>query len=83
MGEVTCSDASTLGGGVCASRGLSEYGNAALNCTARGDPAEEHDLVQVLSVGLFDGIGALRGGVRRPGTPHGRTCERGAKPPMP
>ena len=31
-----------------------------MNCPARGDLPEEHDLVQVLSVGLFDGVGALR-----------------------
>lgn len=31
-----------------------------VGCPARGDLPEEHDLVQVLSVGLFDGIAALR-----------------------
>ena len=59
-GEVTCSDASSFGGGLCASKGLSQFGHAALNASSRGDLPEEHDLVQVLSVGLFDGIGALR-----------------------
>jgi hypothetical protein len=58
--QVTCSDASTLGGGICVSEGLTEYGVAATNCTIRGDVPEAHDLVQVLTVGLFDGIGALR-----------------------
>ena len=59
-GEVTCSDASSYGGGLCATKGLSEFGHAALNSCCRGDLPEEHDLVQVLSIGLFDGIGALR-----------------------
>ena len=59
-GVVTCSDASTSGGGACSSLGLSDYGRAALNAEVRGDFPEAHDLVQVLSVGLFDGIGALR-----------------------
>ena len=39
---------------------MTEYGVSALNSQARGDVAEEEDLIQVLSVGLFDGIGALR-----------------------
>ena len=59
-GVVTCSDASTQGGGACSSTGLSGYGRAALNAQVRGDVPEAHDLVQVLSVGFFDGIGALR-----------------------
>ena len=36
-GEVTCSDASSFGGGLCASKGLSQFGHAALNTTSRGD----------------------------------------------
>ena len=59
-GEVTCSDASTQGGGLCASKGLTSYGMNAVSCPVRGDLPEEHDMVQVLSVGLFDGIAALR-----------------------
>lgn len=55
-GVVTCSDASRA----CSSTGLTDYGRAALNAQVRGDVPESHDLVQVLSVGLFDGIGALR-----------------------
>ena len=58
--QVTCSDASSLGGGICVSRGLTEYGVAASNANVRGDVPEPHDLIQVLTVGLFDGIGALR-----------------------
>lgn len=58
--QVTCSDASTLGGGICVSTGLTEYGVAAANSAVRGDVPEAHDLQQILTVGLFDGIGALR-----------------------
>lgn len=60
QGEVTCSDASSSGGGACVSRGLSAFGATAANATVRGDIPEEHDLIQVLSIGLFDGVGCLR-----------------------
>lgn len=56
-----CSDASTQGGGACSSTGLSDYGRAALNARVRGDVPEPDDLVQVLSVGLFDGRGPQSG----------------------
>lgn len=59
-GEVTASDASLQGGGACISRGLTPYGVVASQATCRGDLPEEHDFIQVLTVGLFDGIGALR-----------------------
>ena len=58
--QVTCSDASGLGGGICVSEGLTAYGVAAANSKVRGDLPETHDLNQVLTIGLFDGIGALR-----------------------
>eukprot|EP00438_Fugacium_kawagutii_P008223 Skav213983 [mRNA] locus=scaffold3014:59382:61238:+ [translate_table: standard] len=58
--RVSCSDASLQGGGICASRGLTAYGDRAALSTIRGDVPEDHDWDQVLSVGLFDGIGALR-----------------------
>ena len=58
--HVTCSDASTTGGGVCVSEGLTSYGVAALNAETRGDLPLEGDTLQVFSVGLFDGLGALR-----------------------
>ena len=58
--QVTCSDASTLGGGICVSRGLTAYGASASNSLVRGDIPEQHDMDQVLTVGMFDGIGALR-----------------------
>ena len=59
-GTVTCSDASLSGGGVCCSVGLSPYGVAASQTSVRGDVPEQEDLMQVLSIGLFDGVGALR-----------------------
>ena len=58
--QVTCSDASMVGGGICVSEGLTSYGVAAANSMVRGDIPESHDMIQVLTVGLFDGIGALR-----------------------
>eukprot|EP00438_Fugacium_kawagutii_P012262 Skav216878 [mRNA] locus=scaffold1042:446387:450699:+ [translate_table: standard] len=59
-GSVTASDASTTGGGLCVSKGLSPYGQAASLSQVRGDVPEEHDFNQVLGIGLFDGIAALR-----------------------
>ena len=59
-GMVTCSDASMEGGGICRSLGLTSYGYTASGAPVRGDIPEEHDFVQVLSVGLFDGISGLR-----------------------
>ena len=57
---VTASDASTSGGGVCASKSLSPYGLVASQSAVRGELPEPDDFSQILSVGLFDGIGALR-----------------------
>ena len=57
---VTASDASTSGGGICVSRGLTPYGMSAALSSVRGDILEAHDFSQILSIGLFDGIGALR-----------------------
>ena len=57
---VTVSDASSSGGGFCASRGLTPYGLAAAASPVRGDLPEPHDFCQILTIGLFDGIGALR-----------------------
>ena len=57
---VTCSDASTTGGGVCCSQGLTAVGRLAAKGELRGRlpcPCSEH---AVLLVGLFDGVGALR-----------------------
>lgn len=58
--RVSVSDASLQGGGVCVSRGLSSYGVLAASSTVRGDVVEPQDIDQVLSIGLFDGIDALR-----------------------
>ena len=58
--QVTCSDASTTGGGVCASLGLTVFG-AQVSCGGlRGEYGEDQRDHQILSIGLFDGIGALR-----------------------
>ena len=59
-GMVTASDASNTGGGLCSSCGLTSFGRMASRASVRGDVPEEHDFVQVLGIGLFDGIGALR-----------------------
>ena len=56
----TASDASTSGGGITASSRLSPLGCIAANCDVRGDVVEPNDLTQVLTIGLFDGLGALR-----------------------
>ena len=45
---------------MCVSEGLTSYGMAALNSESQGDLPMEGDTFQVLSVGLFDGLGALR-----------------------
>ena len=57
---VTCSDASSSGGGVCVSKGLSPLGVMASQGNVRGELAEDRRDHKVLSIGLFDGIGALR-----------------------
>lgn len=60
LSQVTASDASEYGGGVTFSTGLSEFGVAASKCLVRGDVVEPTEVTDVLSVGLFDGIAALR-----------------------
>eukprot|EP00435_Cladocopium_sp_Y103_P039833 s1161_g10.t1 len=57
---VTASDASETGGGVTASTGLTAMGVVASDCAVRGDIVEPTDIEGVLTIGLFDGIGALR-----------------------
>ena len=59
-GTVTASDASSTGGGVTASSGLTPVGCMAANCQVRDDIVESYDLPCALTVGLFDGLGALR-----------------------
>lgn len=58
--QVIASDASSSGGGISISRGLTPYGALAAGSQIRGDVPEEHDFQQILTVGLFDGISALR-----------------------
>ena len=58
--QVTASDASTTGGGICATTSLTSYGVMAQMALVRGEYGEGFDTVQVLTIGLFDGIGALR-----------------------
>ena len=57
---VTASDASTSGGGICVSKGLTPYGTLAAQGLVRGEIPEDPHRIQVLSIGLFDGISALR-----------------------
>ena len=57
---VSCSDASLEGGGICCSTGLTDFGLRASQSPVRGHLPETHDFEQVLTVGMFDGIGALR-----------------------
>eukprot|EP00435_Cladocopium_sp_Y103_P073592 s436_g44.t1 len=58
--QVTASDASSEGGGLCASVGLSAYGMLAQEALLRGEVSEPFDQIEVLTIGLFDGIAALR-----------------------
>ena len=62
LGGVTASDASEYAGGFCISQGLTPMGVHAAHCTVRGDVPDSEDHVQVLTIGLFDGIAALRVG---------------------
>lgn len=55
--QVTCSDASSSGGGVCATTAV---GQVVAEGKLRGDLAESRTGDQILSIGLFDGIAALR-----------------------
>eukprot|EP00438_Fugacium_kawagutii_P032621 Skav203452 [mRNA] locus=scaffold2237:11541:14576:- [translate_table: standard] len=57
---VTCSDASTTGGGVCSSYALSQAGGMVAAGGLRGDVPEPRGEFSVLSIGLFDGLAALR-----------------------
>ena len=58
--RVTASDASEYGGGLTVSTGPTPAGCVASQCPVRGDLMEPSDLTAVLTIGLFDGIGALR-----------------------
>ena len=71
LGGVTASDASETGGGFCVSRGLTPMGVHAAQCSVRGDMPELEDFVQVLTLGLCDGVGALRVAADGPQLPMG------------
>eukprot|EP00435_Cladocopium_sp_Y103_P041108 s1479_g11.t1 len=58
--QVTASDASSTGGGISCSVGLTDFGVAAQQALVRGEFPEPLEMTEVLTVGLFDGIGALR-----------------------
>lgn len=58
--QITCSDASNTGGGICASSRLTSYGLAVSQGKLRGEIPVQRGEMRVLSVSLFDGIGALR-----------------------
>ena len=58
--QVTCSDASTVGGGVCASQGVTRVGVMVEQGQLRGEAPELRVDHKVLTIGLFDGIAALR-----------------------
>ena len=66
---VSVSDASTSGGGFCVSKGLSPYGLKASGSSVRGDLVEPLGQGEILSIGLFDGIGALRVALDNLGVP--------------
>ena len=56
----TASDASEGGGGVTVSDGLTAFGAIASSTRIRGDVVEPVEITSILTIGLFDGIGALR-----------------------
>ena len=56
---VTCSDALEHGGGVCASTGLTKFGEQVASGGAVGEMQANRG-GRILSIGLFDGIGSLR-----------------------
>lgn len=58
--QITCSDASTSGGGLCASVGLTPSGVMASGGHLRGECPENQHEHRVLTIGLFDGVAALR-----------------------
>ena len=58
--QITCSDASTSGGGVCASVATTLLGQTVSLGSLRGESPDVVKDQAVLVVGLFDGLGALR-----------------------
>ena len=66
---VTASDASSKGGGICVSSGTTRLGSSVASGGLRGQLPDEHGDQQILVVGLFDGIGALRVAIELLGIP--------------
>ena len=58
--QVKASDASTTGGGLSCPTGLTILGVTAQAALVRGEYKEPVEVMEILTVGLFDGIGALR-----------------------
>lgn len=58
--RVTCSDASATGGGICVTQGTTPFGSMAAQGLLRGQIPEHRSDHRVLTIGLFDGIAALR-----------------------
>ena len=67
--QVTCSDASMSGGGICASVAPTLLGSVISQGSLRGELAESRGDLSILVVGLFDGLGALRVAVDLLGVP--------------
>ena len=66
---VVCSDASSSGGGVCCSTGVTGYGLAASRALLRGEALEVPDFQQVLAISLHDGISSFRTALDALGVP--------------
>ena len=66
---VTCSDASSSGGGICASVSTTATGSLMAEGDLRGEEPEPRIDGAVLAIGLFDGIGALRVALELIGVP--------------
>lgn len=58
--QVTCSDASMSGGGMCCSTGLTPAGAMVAAGELRPEGCSLDGRPRVLSIGLFDGVGCLR-----------------------
>ena len=57
---VTASDASNLGGGICASSGITSLGDSVASAEFRGESLVDVPEGGVVCIGLFDGISAMR-----------------------
>ena len=57
---VTASDASNLGGGICASSGITSLGDSVASAEFRGESSVDVPDGGVVYIGLFDGVAAMR-----------------------